>query len=75
MRAFFQQIVQILGYCLSRAGEYLAARRSDYSSLFFYSVLVFLAAMVLTDEWDTKIGFAFMAGGLLFGTIFSKGGK
>ncbi|MCL2844261.1 MAG: hypothetical protein FWE23_02265 [Chitinivibrionia bacterium] len=75
MKAFFLWLIQFTGRCVLRAWQYLEARRSDYSSLFFNSVLVFLAAMVLSDEWDTKLGFIFMAVFLLLGTIFSKGGK
>jgi len=75
MKEFFERLGQVLIYCLLRVVKYFEARRGDYSSLFFNSVLVFLAAMVLSDEWDTKTGFVFMAAGLLLGTILSKGGK
>jgi uncharacterized membrane protein YqgA involved in biofilm formation len=75
MKTFFRRLGNILTYRFLRIVEYFEARRGDYSSLFYNSVLVFLAAMVLSDEWETGIGFIFMGIGLLLGTIFSKGDK
>ena len=66
---------KVLAYYLLCSLKYFETRRGDYSSLFFNSVLVFLAAMVLTNEGDTTLGFVFMAVAFLLGTIFSKGGK